>query len=62
MTAAARPLSAFAVAVRGFRPISGTAPLAPVGLFPPRSLAAFLVALNVGVALLLVRHLARMIG
>ena len=34
---------------------------APDGLFP-RSLAAFLVALDVGVALHLVRHLARMIA
>ena len=44
---------------RGFLPMSGDA-RAPDGLFP-RSLAAFLVVLDVGVALHLVRNLARML-
>ncbi len=47
---------------RGCHPITGDA-RAPVGLLSPRSLAAFgLVALDVGVALLFVRHFAREVG
>ena len=44
--------------MRGFFPMSGNA-RAPVGLFPPRSLSSFPVALEVGVVLPFVRHLAR---
>ena len=40
-------LTAFAVGALGFVPMSGDA-RAPVGLFPPRSLAAFLVVIEVG--------------